>query len=227
MPRPGDRRPLIADHAIAVLARGGARALTHQAVDRDAGLSPGSTSYYFRTREALVSAAVERIRLHSRAAFDAAPLPDPLTMRTASEFIADQLFALTTQRRAQALAVVGLLPELAAASEDRSGLLNALFSRQLAGELAKALGCAPDSQIRVADDLVDFLTGRLVSTLFLSGVEERDVRMETQRSVERLLQASLGNVALVGGNVPLREQATTGSEALFRVESRDSQRRRL
>lgn len=187
MPRPGDRRPLIADHAIAVLARGGARALTHQAVDRDAGLATGSTSYYFRTREALVSAAVERIRFHSRAAFDAAPSPDPLTTRTASELIADQLLALTTERRTHALAVIALLPEVSAEPENRPNLLSCLFSRQLAGELADALG----SDARMADDLVDFLTGRLISILFLPGVEERDVRVETRRSVERLLRASL------------------------------------
>lgn len=192
MPRPGDRRPLIADHAIAVLARGGARALTHQAVDRDAGLAAGSTSYYFRTREALMSAAVERIRFHSRAAFDAVPLPDQLTTHTASEFIADQLLVLATERRSQALAVIALLPEVAAESDNRPRLLSCLFSRQLAGELANALGCAPDSQTQVADDLVDFLTGRLISTLFLPDAEERDVRMETQRSVERFLRASLG-----------------------------------
>ena len=192
MPRPGDRRPLLADHAIAVLARGGARALTHQAVDREAGLAAGSTSYYFRTREALVSAVVERIRLHSRAAFDAAPLPNQITTCTASEFIADQLVSPTTDRRAQALAAVALLPEVAAETEDRPSLLNCLFSRQLAGNLAQALGCAPGEQVRVADDLVDFLTGRLIGVLFLPNTEQNDSRTETQRSIERLLQASLG-----------------------------------
>lgn len=70
MVRPGDRRPMITDHAIVVLADGGARALTHQAVDRHAGLPAGSTSYYFRTRAALIAAVVERIRVHSRTAFD-------------------------------------------------------------------------------------------------------------------------------------------------------------
>lgn len=192
MPRPGDRRPLIADHAISVLARGGARALTHQAVDRDAGLATGSTSYYFRTREALVSAAVERIRFHSRAAFDAVALPDPLTPHTASEFIADQLLVLTTHRRAQALAVVALLPEVTAEAEDAPRLLNCLLSRQLAGNLAMALGCTPDSPTRMADDLVDFLMGRLITILFTADLAGRDVRGETQRSVERLLHAGLG-----------------------------------
>lgn len=56
-----DRRVLIADAAIATLAGEGMRGLTHRAVDRAAGLAEGSTSYYFRTREALIFAAVARM----------------------------------------------------------------------------------------------------------------------------------------------------------------------
>lgn len=194
MPRPGDRRPLIADHAIAVLARGGARALTHQAVDRDAGLAVGSTSYYFRTRETLVGAAVERIRFHSRTAFDTALMPNPLTEQAASELIAAQLFLLSAERRTHATAVVALLPEVAADSGNRSSLLNCLFSRPLAIELAKALGCSPNTQTRLANDLVDFLTGRLISDLFLPEGDERGScdPLETQQSIKRILQVHLG-----------------------------------
>ena len=55
------RRALIADAAISTLARDGMRGLTHRAVDRTAGLPEGSASYYFRTRQALLQAAVERL----------------------------------------------------------------------------------------------------------------------------------------------------------------------
>jgi DNA-binding transcriptional regulator YbjK len=55
------RRALIADAAIAALARDGMRGLTHRAVDRAAGLPEGSASYYFRTRQALLQATVERL----------------------------------------------------------------------------------------------------------------------------------------------------------------------
>jgi DNA-binding transcriptional regulator YbjK len=55
------RRALIADAAISTLARDGMRGLTHRAVDRAAGLPEGSASYYFRTRQALLQAAVERL----------------------------------------------------------------------------------------------------------------------------------------------------------------------
>jgi DNA-binding transcriptional regulator YbjK len=55
------RRAEIADAAIATLTRGGMRGLTHRAVDRAAGLPEGSASYYFRTRQALLQATVERL----------------------------------------------------------------------------------------------------------------------------------------------------------------------
>ncbi|QIK74985.1 TetR/AcrR family transcriptional regulator [Nocardioides piscis] len=54
-----ERRQLIARTALHVLATAGARGLTHRAVDTAAGLSPGSTSYYFRTRAALLSACLD------------------------------------------------------------------------------------------------------------------------------------------------------------------------
>lgn len=59
-PLPG-RRDLIADTAIATVAAAGLRGLTHRAVDTAAGLPAGSTSYYFRTRSALIGACYLRL----------------------------------------------------------------------------------------------------------------------------------------------------------------------
>ncbi|MFC8721211.1 TetR/AcrR family transcriptional regulator [Kitasatospora sp. NPDC057198] len=56
-----NRRTLLADAALDVLADEGVRGLTHRAVDRAAGLPPGSTSAYFRTRSALLTALVTRL----------------------------------------------------------------------------------------------------------------------------------------------------------------------
>jgi len=56
-----DRRGQILEAAAAVLADGGARALTHRGVDRTAGLPAGSTSNLFRTRDALVEGVVEHL----------------------------------------------------------------------------------------------------------------------------------------------------------------------
>jgi len=59
--RPDERRVRIADAALALLAREGARGLTHRAVDAQLKLPNGSTSYYYRTRSALLLAAAERL----------------------------------------------------------------------------------------------------------------------------------------------------------------------
>ena len=51
----------MADAAITVLAEQGGRGLTHRAVDQAAGLPPGTTSNYARTREALLTLTLTRI----------------------------------------------------------------------------------------------------------------------------------------------------------------------
>ncbi|MDW4571544.1 TetR family transcriptional regulator [Microbacterium sp. M3] len=61
MARNEDRRRLLADAGIAVLAAEGMRGLTHRAVDARAAVPTGTASNYFRTRDALVGALVERI----------------------------------------------------------------------------------------------------------------------------------------------------------------------
>lgn len=164
MARPGDRRPLITDHAIALLAKGGARALSHQAVDRAVDLATGSTSYYFRTRRDLVVATIERIREHSRAAFDESPIPVTVTPRTAATLMEGQLHLLAGLRRDDALAVFSLLPEVAGDPELSAQLASCLFSRELAKKLLVALG-GTDAD-RVSLDLIDFLTGILFGLLF-------------------------------------------------------------
>ena len=185
MPRPGERRPVITDHAIAVVARGGARALTHHAVDRDAGLAPGSTSYYFRTRAALVGATIEQIRHRSRAAFDDANPPDAPTPDTAAAFIAAHLAALAGPRRDQALAVFALLPEVEADDTLRPALLQCLFSPTAAANLATALGSSnPETDAR---DLVALLNGLLVDLLYGSGRSGSEPA-RTVEAVARLLR---------------------------------------
>lgn len=55
------RRDLLADAGLRVLAAEGARGLTHRAVDREAGVPHGTASNYFRSREALLGGLGERI----------------------------------------------------------------------------------------------------------------------------------------------------------------------
>jgi AcrR family transcriptional regulator len=56
-----ERRNLLADAGLRVLAESGARGLTHRAVDAEAGVPTGTASNYFRSRDALLGALGERI----------------------------------------------------------------------------------------------------------------------------------------------------------------------
>jgi DNA-binding transcriptional regulator YbjK len=64
------RRELLLDAAIRVLGERGVRAVTHRAVDAEAGVGAGSTANYFTTRDALFQAIVERFAQRERANFE-------------------------------------------------------------------------------------------------------------------------------------------------------------
>lgn len=61
MARNTERRSILTDAGIAVLAREGSRGLTHRAIDAEAGVPVGTTSNYFRTRESLIRGLFDRI----------------------------------------------------------------------------------------------------------------------------------------------------------------------
>lgn len=61
MARNDTRRNTLADAGLAVLAREGARGLSHRAVDAEVGVPVGTTSNYFRSRDELVAGLVARI----------------------------------------------------------------------------------------------------------------------------------------------------------------------
>jgi DNA-binding transcriptional regulator YbjK len=61
---------VLLDAAIRVLGDRGVKALTHRAVDAEAGVGVGSTVNYFSTREAMLAAIVERFAERERQNFD-------------------------------------------------------------------------------------------------------------------------------------------------------------
>lgn len=91
-----DRRTLLADAAIGVLADAGMRGLTHRAVDRAAQLPPGTTSAYYRTRQALLTALVRRLVALDQAELQEIGARTP-PLRTAGEVVAG-LAAFTAAR---------------------------------------------------------------------------------------------------------------------------------
>ncbi|MFD4372440.1 TetR/AcrR family transcriptional regulator [Streptomyces sp. NPDC058486] len=91
-----DRRALLADAALDVLADEGMRGLTHRAVDRRADLPPGTTSAYYRTRAALLTGLVARLVQRDQAELEATAEKLP-PLRTADELV-DGMLLLTRQR---------------------------------------------------------------------------------------------------------------------------------
>ena len=83
---PPSRRTLLADAALGVLADAGMRGLTHRAVDAAAGLPAGTTSAYFRTRSALLTALVRRLVELDQAELAAAAERAPV-LRTADDLV--------------------------------------------------------------------------------------------------------------------------------------------
>lgn len=162
------RRDLICEAALDLAAEGGNHALTHQGVDARLGLARGSTSYYYRTRHALVSAAITHLAGRSREYFaDAVSAVPPQTEQTtegAASLIADQLETLLTDRRRDVLARYALVSDAANDDELRSGLAACLFSLSAATALMNALG-ASDPPL-AARDLVSLLEGLVFDLAF-------------------------------------------------------------
>ncbi len=89
-----DRKTLIADAAIELLGTVGARGLTHRAVDTQADLPAGSTSFYCRTRLDLLALTLRR-----HAALDLADLQvDAQRMAAKTSLSVDGLVELLVAR---------------------------------------------------------------------------------------------------------------------------------
>lgn len=72
---PAATRERALEAAVELLGAKGVRALSHARVDERAGLPPGSTSNWFRTRRALLGGVVDWIAERERADFDPAAMP--------------------------------------------------------------------------------------------------------------------------------------------------------
>lgn len=178
MPRP-DRRPLIADAAVELAASGGTHALTHQALDRHLGLPKGSTSYYFRTRDALLDAASDRLIEKSRDAFGARIAGhDPVI-----DVITDYVVELVGERRGDVLARQALLLEPGLAEETRDRLSRCFFSVEGARSVMAAHGATAPKV--AADELITILEGIVFA--HTQGVHAHESARGRRRAIRDLL----------------------------------------
>ncbi|MEV6494063.1 TetR family transcriptional regulator [Actinoplanes sp. NPDC051633] len=91
------------DAAIGVLGRQGMRGLTHRAVDAAAGVPGGTTSNYFRSRDALLDGVVSRVVILER----------PDRVGELAETLAAFVMTAVTERREVTLARFALMVEAA------------------------------------------------------------------------------------------------------------------
>ncbi|MBT2270686.1 TetR/AcrR family transcriptional regulator [Rhodococcus qingshengii] len=166
-----NRRELIADAGIRIIARDGVRALTHRAVDREAQLPQGSTSYHAKTRAALLELIVDL--LASRTKIDTEALAADANTRFDHDerrFTVDHLATLLAglvgtlaARRGDMRARYALLLELDDASDLRQRLIGdsgVSAAARLVAAQALAKAGLPNSDAHV-DELLS-LTDSLV-----------------------------------------------------------------
>jgi len=212
-PQP-DRRAAMADAAIAIIGERGLRALTHRAVDQALALPDGSTSYYLRTRHALLERVVGR--LAERTAADLRALQDSQTVPTAPDAapdgapeteLPDRLDALSERagalldrmigaRRVDSLARYALTIELATDPVLHRALTAGQPLRLMAAAALARLG-APDPAEQGLD-LVSMTDGlvfdRLVGTRSLLGPDPGTPGSVTElaRAVRTFLRGVFG-----------------------------------
>jgi DNA-binding transcriptional regulator YbjK len=162
------RQTDIADAAITTLARDGMRGLTHRAVDRAAGLAEGSASYYFRTRQALLRATVERL-----AELDVADVPAlrPHDLDAFAHATAELLQRWLTTGRERQLARYELALEGTRRPELRTVLVaaGAGFRAMIAERFAAAGVSEPQAR---ADDFAAFLDGLIFDQIAGAGTRQ-------------------------------------------------------
>ncbi len=162
------RQTDIADAAIATLAHGGMRGLTHRAVDRAAGLPEGSACYYFRTRRALLQATVERLAELDIAEVPALPQHD---LGAFAQATAELLQRWLTTGRERQLARYELALEATRRPELRTVLAAAGAGlRAMTAERFAAAGVT-EPQDR-ADDFAAFLDGLIFGQIAGAGTRQ-------------------------------------------------------
>ena len=181
-----DRRTVILDAALRVLAEHGMRGLTHRAVDAAAEIAPGSTSYYFRSRSALVEGCVTRLVEVDEST--AVPAASSMTLVDAVVGVA---VAMATTGRYRTLARY----ELSLAAVREPGLRTALVAggdtiRALAARALAAAGAADPAA--AAAELAALLDG-LVFTALVRGPHDPSalaawVRPPLESAVQRWIR---------------------------------------
>jgi AcrR family transcriptional regulator len=163
-----NRREAIADAAIEIIALEGLRALTHRAIDARLDYPAGSTSYYLRTRQALIEAVVHRLCARTVQDVGASQSPAlPSTSSEAARIVSKLILGMAEERPLDHLARFALRidlidePELHKLISDESPVRTLLMSASEA--MLKAIGVQEASVL--AADLVALVDSLLFDQL--------------------------------------------------------------
>lgn len=159
--RTADKRTAALDAAIHLVGTEGLRALTHRRVDAIAGVPAGSTSNYFRTRQALVEGVLDRLLEQDRVQLaaigsampgDACELED--LMHGYVMFVTGDDLVRTRARFAMFVEAMAT-PDLRAGVETRRSELRGWIGTVLAG-------LDVDDSVTAARVLIDYLDGLIL-----------------------------------------------------------------
>lgn len=183
------RRDQVLRAAVEVLGEGGARALTHRAVDERAGVPAGTASNSFRTRDALLRAVLAAITEAETARYAALPTvasgAAPAVEQTAQE-IAALVRHLAGPARVLALARHAVFLEAARRPELQAELTaaSAVWWSRVADRLAALGSPEPAAHARV---LLAHVDGLLVDQL-----ARPDPSVDVASAVRLLLDGMVG-----------------------------------
>ncbi|MEU8313110.1 TetR family transcriptional regulator [Micromonospora sp. NPDC048169] len=189
MARNPERRTLLADAGLRVLADAGARGLTHRAVDAEAGVPTGTTSNYFPSRAALLAGLAERI--FDRIAPDPAVLADLGRREPSLALMTDYLRDIvtrTTREPGLTRALFELRLEAARRPELRSalgGVLRQGYADDVAHHAAAGL---PGGAYEVA--LLHYAVDGLLLDLLTTSI---DAGFDTDQVVSDLVSRLVGD----------------------------------
>ena len=160
-----DRRGVIVEAALRVIARGGPAAATHRAVAAEAGVALASTTYHFGSKAEIVAEAFELAIERSIAAVERATAPP--RPRTPAE-LAPRLLALVDALCADDQAPLAAQYELLLEAGRRPELkpLAERWSRAYLDGLEAVVGAAGIAHPRLAAEIVsDLIDGALIVRL--------------------------------------------------------------
>ncbi|MFB4320175.1 TetR/AcrR family transcriptional regulator [Actinomadura sp. 21ATH] len=177
------RRRALADAAVEVLGTSGIHGLSHRAVDVRAGLPPGTTSNYFRNRDALLEAAARRAMELHQADMVAAREPGGAAAdrERLIELIAVSLHRAATEHRVRYLAIYELTME-----STRRPALRGVLAGIAGGALDFTVEHHRDLDLSTTREQVGMLITLYGGTLFtLVTAPERALTLEDVRPLAR------------------------------------------